>query len=131
MKNFIMLTDIDGRTFGVSVSSIKYWAKDGVVSRIYFEDFHPRATNFRTVRESVEDIKKRIEKATEKKATFVQFLFVNGNEKLCVKASTIRYLKAGEGKLHKVFIEGMGEVEVYGDFYKIVESLDSVTVYGC
>ena len=128
MKNFIMLSALDGRKFGIAVSSIKYWAKDGCISRVYLEDFHSKATNFHCVKESVEEIAREIKKATEEKAEFVEFLFVNENEKLCVKTSEIRYLKAGEDKLHKIFIEGIGEVEVYGDFNKIIESLNSVTI---
>lgn len=128
MKNFIMLTALDGREFGIAVSSIKYWAKDGCISRVYLEDFYSQATNYHCVREDVKEIAKKIKKATEEKNEFIEFLFVNDNEKICVKTSEIRYLKAGEGKLHKVFIEGIGEVEVYGEFNKIVESLNSVTI---
>ena len=129
MKNFIMLTDIDGRKFGISVSLIKYWAKDGVVSRIYLEDFRPEATNFRMVQESVEKIAEKITKATEEKAEFVRFLFTRDDKQVCVKASEIRYIKEGKNKWTKVFIEGMGEIEVYGEFATIVKELNAATIY--
>jgi len=127
MKNFIMLTACsEGNKFCIPVSNIKFVDSTRAVgARVYFND---GPLEWRYVKESVEEIEKEIKKATEKEAEFIEFLFVNGNEKICVKTSEIRYLKAGEGKTHKVFIEGMGEVEVYGDFNKIVKSLNSVTI---
>lgn len=126
MKNFIMLTkDREGSKFCIPTSNIKLVEPTPNGTMVYFinEPFE-----YRYVKESVEEIAKQIKKATEEKTEFVQFLFVNDNETLCVKTSEIRYLKAGKEKLHKVYIEGMGEIEVYGDFQKIVRALNSVTL---
>lgn len=131
MKNFIMLTDCNGKKYGVSVSNIKHFEAGMDYSKVFFNG--PICAGIGNVewclaKESVEEIAEKIEKAMEEKAEFIDFLFTNGNERLCVKISEIRYLKAGEGKTHKVFIDGMGEIEVYGDFNKIVEPLSSVTI---
>jgi len=126
MKNFIMLTtENEGTKFCIPVSNIKLVDSTPVGTRVYFIN---EPIEWRYVKESVEEIAQKIKEATKEKAEFIDFLFVNNNERLCVKISEIRYWKAGEGKTHKVFIEGMGEIEVYGDFNKIVESLSSVTI---
>lgn len=113
-----------GKKFCVSVSNIKFIDADPV-TKVYFKDGpYP----WRYVKESIETTMKRIDKATEENVEFIDFLFTNGNERLCVKKSEIRYLKAGEGKQHKAFVEGIGEIEVYGDFNKITEALTEVTI---
>ena len=124
-----MLTDRYGNEFGTSVSNILHLEKDHEYSRIYLKGIiTPNAVSF-TVKESIEMIVKKIENATEEKAEFVRFLFTRDDKQVCVKASEIRYIKEGKNKWTKVFVEGMGEIEVYGEFATIVKELNAATIY--
>ena len=127
MKNFIMLTTKnEGTKFCIPVSNIKLVdsASDG--ARVYFIN---EPVEWRYVKESVEEVTEKIEKATEEKAEFIQFVFTKFGSKICVKSSEIRWIKEQNKNWHIVCIEGIGEIEVYGDLSKIYEAINPATIY--
>jgi len=126
MKNFIVLTNsYDDHKVCIPLSNIKF-VNSRSTPKVYLND---GPLEFIIVKESIEDITEQIEKASQEKAEFVEFLFTNLNrEKLCVNISAIRYLKKEKENLIKVFIEGIGEIEVYQNYDEVIESLNSITV---